>query len=170
MICRTAFLPTWFFLFSCADVSKEIRFLIDNLGKDWKFFMRALGLQESKLEMCMESQPRNVREQMHMAFTEWREDCRKAGRSPKKADLLIALKEIRRNDLHHSLSSGSLWKAKAATPGKLTVRCVTVALYGAQTSFFFFLFSFLLKEILWSSLHHSPIRGSFWRGKAATAK
>lgn len=76
------------------DLQKQINFLVDNLGKDWKFFMRALGLQESKLDMCVESHPRNVREQIHMAFKEWQSDG-----SPKLDTICNSLKEIHRNDL-----------------------------------------------------------------------
>lgn len=65
--------------------------------------MRALGLKEATLELCVETHPRNVREQMHMAFKEWKMES-----SPKKADVLRALKEIRRNDLHHALVNGQV--------------------------------------------------------------
>ena len=90
----------------CADLREEIHYLVDNLGRDWKFFMRALGLKEAKLETCIDSHPRNVREQTHMAFSEWKADC--SPNTGNRADILRALKEIRRNDLHRALPNGSV--------------------------------------------------------------
>ncbi|KAL8603590.1 hypothetical protein ACOMHN_022542 [Nucella lapillus] len=81
------------------DLSKEIEFLEENLGRDWKFFLRSLGLQESKLEMCVESHPRNVKEQIHMAFSKYMKNIT-------KEDILKALKENCRNDLHHKIERG----------------------------------------------------------------
>ncbi|XP_076459209.1 FAS-associated death domain protein-like [Babylonia areolata] len=81
------------------DLRKEIGFLMDNLGRDWKFFMRALGVTEAKLEMCIDSHPRNVKEQIHMAFSE-------CSSGLKKTNILKALKDVSRNDLHHKISNG----------------------------------------------------------------
>nr|QNL15271.1 FAS-associated death domain protein-like protein [Littorina littorea] len=86
------------------DVNKEVNFLVENLGRDWKFFMRALGLKESSLEMCVESHPRNVREQIHMAFSEWRRDGKQ-----KKSEIIRALKEVHRNDLLRDINSGKVY-------------------------------------------------------------
>lgn len=84
----------------CSEEMKTAtQYLINNLGKDWKFFMRSLDLPDAVLDMCVDSHPRNVREQIHMAFREWQ-----AMGQANKSDLLRALKEIHRNDLHQKLS------------------------------------------------------------------
>ncbi|KAK7507182.1 hypothetical protein BaRGS_00001117 [Batillaria attramentaria] len=82
------------------DLSAEIRFLVNNLGRDWKFFMRSLGVTDAVLEMCVDSHPRNVREQIQMAFKEWQDD----GKADKNS-MLRALKEVHRNDLHQKLNN-----------------------------------------------------------------
>lgn len=66
--------------------------------------MRALGLKESSLDMCVESHPRNVREQIHMAFSEWRKDGK-----AKKSEITRALKEVHRNDLLRDIDSGKIY-------------------------------------------------------------
>jgi hypothetical protein len=50
----------------------------------------------------MESHPRNIREQINMAFTEWQDEGKAS-----KEEIIRALKEIHRNDLAHKLSSQS---------------------------------------------------------------
>lgn len=87
-----------------ADIREEIQYLVDNLGRDWKFFMRALGLDEAALEMCIESNPRNVREQIHSAFAEWQN---MEGVTNHKQSILRALREVNRNDLFYKIETGT---------------------------------------------------------------
>ena len=87
-------------------MQKEINFLASRLAKDWRFFVRSLGVQEHEIDMVVENYPRDVREQINKAIWEW---LYREQENAKKQHLTNALLDIRRKDLAHKLNTDDYW-------------------------------------------------------------
>lgn len=54
--------------------SKEINFLTKNLGKEWRFFMRTLGVTDGDMLSVEQDYPRNLRDQIYQCLVQWIRD------------------------------------------------------------------------------------------------
>ncbi|XP_033734090.1 fas-associated death domain protein-like isoform X1 [Pecten maximus] len=52
-------------------VEKEINYLTRKLGREWRFFMRTLGISDYDMAEMEQQHPRNMREQIHGCFVIW---------------------------------------------------------------------------------------------------
>ncbi|KAL4239938.1 hypothetical protein ACF0H5_000734 [Mactra antiquata] len=86
------------------DLSSEINFLCRNLGKEWRFFVRALNVSENEIE-AISCDYTSVRERIHQCLLSWQ--CQEQQKANKQS-LICALQSpsVARNDLASSLSSG----------------------------------------------------------------
>lgn len=86
-----------------ADLRQEISVLCSSLGKDWKFFMRALGVSDDDIEnVC--SDYRQMREKIHQTLLIWQQDQQQ---SASRAKLVEACRHqsVKRLDLAQKLES-----------------------------------------------------------------
>ncbi|XP_041362799.1 FAS-associated death domain protein-like isoform X2 [Gigantopelta aegis] len=84
------------------DLTREVKFLTNHLAKDWRFFVRSLGVQEDDIDMVVENYPRNVREQINQAIWIW---LYKEQENARKQHFTNALLDVRRRDLAHKLNT-----------------------------------------------------------------
>ncbi|OWF56212.1 fas-associated death domain protein-like [Mizuhopecten yessoensis] len=52
-------------------IEKEINYLTRKLGREWRFFMRTLGISDYDMAEMEQQHPRNMREQIHGCFVIW---------------------------------------------------------------------------------------------------
>ncbi|KAL3875400.1 hypothetical protein ACJMK2_033349 [Sinanodonta woodiana] len=86
------------------DLSKEINFLTRNLGRNWRFFMRALGVDDTVIEH-VEGQYRTVRDQIYYCMQEWIQD-QKQGATKERIIQALRDSSVERNDLAAGLELG----------------------------------------------------------------
>ncbi|KAK3607142.1 hypothetical protein CHS0354_034298 [Potamilus streckersoni] len=86
------------------DLSKEINFLTRNLGRNWRFFMRALGVDDTVIEH-VEGQYRSVRDQIYYCMQEWIQD-QKQGATKDRIIKALRDSSVERNDLAADLEQG----------------------------------------------------------------
>lgn len=86
------------------DLSKQISFLCQKLGRDWKFFIRALGVPEDEIEN-ISLDYRTVREKIHQCLLSWQHQEQQNASQDK---LIQALRHssVQRNDLASKLEEG----------------------------------------------------------------
>ncbi|XP_061191123.1 FAS-associated death domain protein-like [Saccostrea echinata] len=53
---------------------KEINFLTKNLGKEWRFFMRTLGVTDGDMLSVEQDYPRSLRDQIYQCLVQWISD------------------------------------------------------------------------------------------------
>lgn len=87
-----------------SDLTQEISFLCKSLGRDWKFYFRALGLPEDEIEM-ISCDYRTVRERIHQCLLAWQHQEQQCASRDK---LIAALRHssVLRNDLASKLEEG----------------------------------------------------------------
>ncbi|XP_060075220.1 fas-associated death domain protein-like [Ylistrum balloti] len=87
------------------DVEKEINYLTRKLGREWRFFMRALGISDNDMAEMELQHPRNMREQIHGCFVIWSQQNRGL---VNKNMLMTALMDasVERYDLSADLEDG----------------------------------------------------------------
>lgn len=96
-------------MYSCfsffLDLTPEIQFLTRKLSKDWKFFMRALGVQDDDIE-SISSDYRQLREKIYQCFNHW---LLEEQQSANKMRLIQACRHpsVRRMDLASKLEEGN---------------------------------------------------------------
>ncbi|NXO25758.1 FADD protein, partial [Cisticola juncidis] len=73
---------------------KSVAVICDNVGRDWKKLMRALGMPEVKLERIEADHPFKLYEQLFQALREWQ---KWKGKDAKVADLIKALRGCNMN-------------------------------------------------------------------------
>lgn len=57
--------------FEYKHIEREINFLTRKLGREWRFFMRTLGVSDYDMADMEQQHPRNMREQIHGCFVIW---------------------------------------------------------------------------------------------------
>lgn len=50
---------------------KEINFLTKNLGREWRFFMRTLGVTDGDMMSVEQDHPRSLRDQIYQCLVLW---------------------------------------------------------------------------------------------------
>lgn len=86
------------------DLGREISFLCRSLGRDWKFYFRALGLPEDEIEV-ISCDYRTVRERIHQCLLAWQQQEQQGASRDKLIDALRH-SSIQRNDLASKLEEG----------------------------------------------------------------
>lgn len=89
------------------DLKREIQLLVDNLGKNWKFFIRHLDVPESELELKLQQNQSNIKEAIYACFYYWLSEM---GNGKKTKEEIIeewikTLGMLGRNDLIEKLKS-----------------------------------------------------------------
>lgn len=87
---KTIFLPVCS-LFPDTRIFYEFEHSIPE--KDWKMFVRLVGLKENDIEMCEHENPGNLMEQRHQMLRRWKD---KRGREASVFRLLAALRKMER--------------------------------------------------------------------------
>lgn len=79
-------------------MKREIDILTQHLGREWRFFMRALGLSDREMVDIEEDCPRNMREQIYRCLVFWASDDR---HNASKEKIINALRDscVERNDV-----------------------------------------------------------------------
>ncbi|KAH3872045.1 uncharacterized protein LOC127868658 [Dreissena polymorpha] len=88
------------------DLDPEITFLTKSLGRDWKFYMRALGVHDDDIEQ-VSCDHTSLREKIHQCLSLWLEQQQQ---SASKYKLIEACRHssVQRNDLATKLESNQL--------------------------------------------------------------
>lgn len=86
-------------------MKREIDILTQQLGREWRFFMRALGVSDREMVDIEEDCPRNMREQIYRCLVLWVSDDR---HNPSKDKIINALRDscVERNDIVCLLNAG----------------------------------------------------------------
>lgn len=83
----------------------EINILVANLGRDWKFYMRALGLHDDDIEaVCNDFN--SMREKIYQCLSQWLQDQQQSASRQKLIDACRHT-SVQRMDLAAKLESGS---------------------------------------------------------------
>lgn len=53
------------------EYMKEINFLTKNLGREWRFFMRTLGVTDGDMMSVEQDHPRSLRDQIYQCLVLW---------------------------------------------------------------------------------------------------
>ncbi|XP_005996275.1 protein FADD [Latimeria chalumnae] len=69
-------------------------YICDNVGKEWKMFVRKLGVRDSKIDGIIDANPSNMQEQILKSLKAW--EKMKGGKASAK-DLVAALRSSRLN-------------------------------------------------------------------------
>jgi len=93
------------FKYDGPDLSREIRFLTQSLGRDWRFYVRALGVREEDIEN-INCEYHSVREKIYQCILQWQLQEQQGA---SKYRLIDALRDssVQRNDLASTLEEGS---------------------------------------------------------------
>ncbi|KAK6187122.1 hypothetical protein SNE40_005215 [Patella caerulea] len=77
--------------------------LAKNLGKNWRFFFRRLGVADEDIEYIDDKCPRDMREKIHQTFQFWLDNNRQNA----SVDTIIrVLRKEERNDIIRKIQSG----------------------------------------------------------------
>lgn len=88
------------------DLKREIKLLVDNLGRNWKFFIRDLDVPESELDLKLQQNSSNIKEAIYACFYYWLSEM--ANNKTKEEiieEWIKTLEMIGRNDLIEKLKS-----------------------------------------------------------------
>ena len=92
-------------LFPISDLAPEITYLSRSLGKDWKFFIRALGVLEDDIDLVV-SDYSSTRERIYQCLLLWQLQEQQCACRQKLVETLRK-DTVGRNDLALALESGA---------------------------------------------------------------
>ncbi len=75
-------------------LEKEIYYIADNIGREWRMLARTLGVKEAEVERIGEAHARDLREQCRKCLLTW---CTDASPGVNRLKLIQALREINQN-------------------------------------------------------------------------
>ncbi|CAG5121212.1 unnamed protein product [Candidula unifasciata] len=81
------------------DFTQEVQFLKDNIGREYKSFLRRLGVKECHIDQKEIEYPRNIQEIIHQCIRQWIHDHRDWQRDQVLEAVVKVLRKERRNDL-----------------------------------------------------------------------
>lgn len=58
-------------MYSYQHIEKDVTYLTRKLGREWRFFMRALGVSDYVMAEMEQQYPRSMRDQIHGCFMSW---------------------------------------------------------------------------------------------------
>ncbi|CAG2221198.1 FADD [Mytilus edulis] len=84
----------------------EFNFLMKNLSREWRFYLRALGMSDSDVDIVETDYPRSLRDQIYQALVMWAKENKERAT---KTELIRALKDgsVERFDLASKLEKGN---------------------------------------------------------------
>ncbi|XP_063446359.1 FAS-associated death domain protein-like [Mytilus trossulus] len=84
----------------------EFNFLMKNLSREWRFYLRALGMSDSDVDIVETDYPRSLRDQIYQALVMWAKEYKERAT---KTELIRALKDgsVERFDLASKLEKGN---------------------------------------------------------------
>ncbi|XP_064614714.1 FAS-associated death domain protein-like [Liolophura sinensis] len=85
------------------ELRREVEFIVKNIGRDWRQFVRALGVCEADIDYVSEQYPRDLREKVRQTLIMWQ------AQNPEiasKEALITGLKLCERNDMVHQMLRG----------------------------------------------------------------
>ncbi|XP_046366675.2 FAS-associated death domain protein-like [Haliotis rufescens] len=88
--------------YSNPELRQPIDLLKRKLGRDWRFFVRQLGVDDVEIDNLADAFPRDVKEQIHRAIKIYLNEKRERS---SKQDLIDACKKVRRMDLARKLEA-----------------------------------------------------------------
>lgn len=86
-----------------SELKREVDFIVRNIGRDWRQFVRALGVSEADIDYVSEQYPRDLREKVRQTLLMWQ------AQNPETASkqaLIKGLKLCERNDMVHQMLGG----------------------------------------------------------------
>ena len=88
------------------DLTAEINFLVHNLGRDWKFLIRVLGVSEVEIENVTHDYT-TMKERIHQCLLLWQQ---KEQQNASRVALANACRHfsVQRTDLANKLEDGNL--------------------------------------------------------------
>ena len=88
-------------------LKKEVNFLTKNLGKEWRFFMRALGVSDSDMLSIEQDHPRSLRDQIYQCMAQLVTE--RQGQLSRQ-DIMMALRDssVERFDLAARIEDGDV--------------------------------------------------------------
>ncbi|XP_046584738.1 FAS-associated death domain protein-like [Haliotis rubra] len=84
------------------ELRQPIELLKRKLGRDWRFFVRNLGVDDFDIDNLADAYPRDVKEQIHRAIKIYLNEKRERS---SKQDLIDACKKVKRMDLARKLEA-----------------------------------------------------------------
>ncbi|VDI34998.1 FAS-associated death domain protein [Mytilus galloprovincialis] len=84
----------------------EFNFLMKNLSREWRFYLRALGMSDSDVDIVETDYPRSLRDQIYQALVMWAKENKERAT---KTELIRALRDgsVERFDLASKLEKGN---------------------------------------------------------------
>ncbi|XP_052069935.1 FAS-associated death domain protein-like [Mytilus californianus] len=84
----------------------EFNFLTKNLSREWRFYLRALGMADADVDIVETDYPRSLRDQIYQSLVMWVKEYKDKAT---KAELIRALKDgsVERFDLASKLEKGN---------------------------------------------------------------
>lgn len=85
---------------------KEFNFLTKNLSREWKFYLRALGVSDVEVDTIESDYPRSLKDQIYHSLVMW---VRESKECATKEQLIRALRDdtVERFDLASKLEKGN---------------------------------------------------------------
>lgn len=88
------------------DLRPEFNFLTKNLSREWRFYMRALGMEDVEIDSVETDYPQSLKDKIYKSLVLWVKENKDQAT---KAALIRALRDgsVERNDLASKMEKGN---------------------------------------------------------------